>query len=121
MSAPDRSAAADFYAGGLGPTNWAWRLAARVKPANIDGNMSVRANLWRALVDWGWGIDLDTSRLRRFLWVYRRLAPELECDVSRRIGWYVHRSDDSRGKLHRTRDEARREARGDGDYGGGAA
>lgn len=43
-------------------------------------------------------------------------SPMLECDVSRRIGWYVRWPNGERGKLHRTRDEARGELRGDTDH-----
>jgi len=39
-------------------------------------------------------------------------SPELSCDISRRIGWTVDRGDGKRGKIHKTSDEARREARG---------
>jgi hypothetical protein len=64
-----------LYERGLGRNSWCDRLARRVKPENIDGNMGVRAKLWRALVDWGWGVELDAPRSRRLLWAYRRLAP----------------------------------------------
>jgi len=40
-------------------------------------------------------------------------SPDLDCDVSRRIGWTVRYPDGERGKIHRTRDEARQEARSD--------
>jgi len=40
-------------------------------------------------------------------------SPELDCDVSRRIGYYVRYPNGDRGKIRKTRDEARQEARGE--------
>jgi hypothetical protein len=37
----------------------------------------------------------------------------LECDVARRIGWYVRYPNGTNGPRHKARDDARREARGD--------
>lgn len=42
-------------------------------------------------------------------------SPDLNCDVSRRIGWTVRYSDGSRGKIRRTRDEARDDLKGEKD------
>jgi hypothetical protein len=36
----------------------------------------------------------------------------LECDVSRRIGWYVRWPNGDKGKLRRTRPEAMEDSRG---------
>lgn len=65
----------DFYAGGLRPRrpSWSQRLAQRIRPANIHGNMTFRAKVWRGLCDWSWGIELGTPRRRRMLWFWRRL------------------------------------------------
>jgi hypothetical protein len=41
----------------------------------------------------------------------RYRSPELHCDVSRRIGWYVRYPNGERGKIRKTRDEARQETR----------
>lgn len=40
-------------------------------------------------------------------------SPDMDCDVSRRIGWTVRYPDGSRGKIRKTRDEAKEDARRD--------
>jgi hypothetical protein len=53
---------------------WSSRLARRIEPANVDGNMGARARIWRGLCDWSWGIRLETPIWKRCLWVWRRLT-----------------------------------------------
>ena len=53
---------------------WSSRLAARIKPADIEGNMGVRARIWRGLCDWSWGINLNVPIRTRLLWFWRRMT-----------------------------------------------
>jgi hypothetical protein len=36
---------------------WSGWLAERVRPADVAGNMGIRARLWRMLCDYGWFRD----------------------------------------------------------------